>query len=497
METSIILHARGWTSVYYGESLAYGLAPGSAAAFHVQRLRWGQGAMQIFRQLNPLTYPGLRWPQRLCYFASVFSYFDGLQKLVLYSAPIVFFLTGAFPIAVDDRAFLLRFFPYLVGNILMFELLARGVGYVWIMERYNMAKFFTYVLAITALFTRKPLRFRVTPKGRTHVPWRSYAPQLVLMAASILAVAWAMLAQTMGWRSYDVAGWGTVAFWANFAWLAWNFGVAGYVVQLSRLLQQQRADHRFADRFTFLFRHVDQGNEAEALCENLNGGGMAFRTTAPVRVGDRVEVELPLSTGTVRAQAQLVDVRPLRTGDMGAWWVRAVFEGLDLEDRDRIELHCVQHAVPIWQLRYRSVGGVVERTLQWFRNVRREVRRPVHLPCRIAWEELERRVHARATLEELSRSGARLLLDQPLPPGTRVEVEIPGTGRRFLALAVYAVAFESAWGFRYAVGLRRVPDVDPPRRRRLRRWPARRPRWIQRAERWLVPELTAVSREES
>ena len=43
METSIILHGRGWKSVYHGETLAYGLAPSSAFAYHVQRLRWVQG----------------------------------------------------------------------------------------------------------------------------------------------------------------------------------------------------------------------------------------------------------------------------------------------------------------------------------------------------------------------------------------------------------------------------------------------------------------------
>ena len=54
METSMMLHARGWTSYYHGETLAYGLEPASAAQYHVQRLRWGQGSMQILRKMNPL-----------------------------------------------------------------------------------------------------------------------------------------------------------------------------------------------------------------------------------------------------------------------------------------------------------------------------------------------------------------------------------------------------------------------------------------------------------
>ncbi|HEY0527901.1 MAG TPA: cellulose synthase catalytic subunit, partial [Gemmatimonadaceae bacterium] len=77
METSIVLHARGWKSAYHGETLAYGLAPSSAFAYHVQRLRWGQGSMQILRKFNPLIYPGLSVPQRLAYFASTSTYIDG------------------------------------------------------------------------------------------------------------------------------------------------------------------------------------------------------------------------------------------------------------------------------------------------------------------------------------------------------------------------------------------------------------------------------------
>ena len=55
---------RGWKSLYHGETLAYGLAPASAAQYHVQRLRWGQGSMQILRKMNPLFQKGLNWKQR-------------------------------------------------------------------------------------------------------------------------------------------------------------------------------------------------------------------------------------------------------------------------------------------------------------------------------------------------------------------------------------------------------------------------------------------------
>src|SRR5205814_1513803 len=87
VETSILLHARGWRSAYIEESLAYGLSPGTAMAYQVQRLRWGQGSMQILRKLNPLFVKGLSPQQRLSYFVSMVHYFDGLQRLILMAAP--------------------------------------------------------------------------------------------------------------------------------------------------------------------------------------------------------------------------------------------------------------------------------------------------------------------------------------------------------------------------------------------------------------------------
>src|SRR2546423_7227701 len=129
METSIVLHGRGWKSVYHGETLAYGLAPSSAFAYHVQRLRWGQGSMQILRKLNPLTYPGLTVPQRLAYLSSTATYLDGIQKLVFYLSPVVFFMTGWLPVNVTNAQLLTRLVPYVILTVMSFALLSHATDW--------------------------------------------------------------------------------------------------------------------------------------------------------------------------------------------------------------------------------------------------------------------------------------------------------------------------------------------------------------------------------
>ena len=68
IHTTIRMHARGWKTAFHNETLAYGIAPQTLHAFSVQRLRWGQGTLQLLRSRdNPLTVRGLSLMQRLNY----------------------------------------------------------------------------------------------------------------------------------------------------------------------------------------------------------------------------------------------------------------------------------------------------------------------------------------------------------------------------------------------------------------------------------------------
>ena len=181
METTMELHARGYRTAYHRETLAYGLAPGAAGAYHVQRMRWAQGAMQVMRKLKPLTMKGLTLPQRINYFAGTGAYFEGWQKAVFYLMPLFYFYTGILPVSGNEGEFLARLVPYIVLAILAFELLSRGTGYLLLSERFTMVRVWTYMLATLSLFSSKPLKFNVTPKGMSDVPFRTYAPQAFVL----------------------------------------------------------------------------------------------------------------------------------------------------------------------------------------------------------------------------------------------------------------------------------------------------------------------------
>ncbi|HLM69721.1 MAG TPA: glycosyltransferase, partial [Longimicrobium sp.] len=243
IETSLLLHANGWNSAFYGESLVYGLAAHNAVAFHTQHLRWGQGGMQVFKKFNPVTYPGLSLSQRISYFGSLTAYVGGLQKLVYYASPLIFFFSGVLPIKALNSAFLARFLPFLFLSMLLSEAWSRGRSNTWISERFHMVKFWTYTRAVFSIFSGKEQKFKVTPKGPGHVPFKTYSPQVVLMGLTVLAVVWATVAYEMGWIGYSgVEGWKSVAFLSNLFWASINFAVALSVVRLSVASRQHRGD---------------------------------------------------------------------------------------------------------------------------------------------------------------------------------------------------------------------------------------------------------------
>jgi cellulose synthase (UDP-forming) len=479
METSLTLHARGWRSVYHPNAIAFGLSPGSAAAFHVQRQRWAQGSMQMLRTMNPAFLPGLTWQQRLSYIAANLYPFDGLQKAIFYLAPVVFLLTGVVPVNADGRVLLSLLVPYLVLSVTSFELLARGTGYLFISERYMMAKFFTYIIALTALFSRKPLKFNVTPKGTSEVPVRVYAPQAFILTISAIAMIWAPLAYAMGWVTYRTDNF-ALAYGATALWAAWNIHFAASVVRLCLRMKQQRSDHRFVENIPMRLIAVANGAPVEQLASvyNLNPSGLGFRSTTVFPPETKVAVTLPLFSQVVSAQGTVVHVESLETlhGKIHNHGVR--FENLPVEERDAIELHCTHHSVPIWRKRYRQSLDLFSRTSELMHNSRGKRRQNVHLAAHIHVEASEAQAaeDVGALLEEVSLSGARFLVDKPIAPGSAIRFEVPGTTLTGTGQVVFTTALESPMSERFTVGVSFTGSTVPARTRAplgstwLRRW---------------------------
>ena len=474
METSILLHAAGWTSYYHGETLAYGLAPSSAAQYHVQRLRWGQGSMQILRKMNPLFQKGLSLQQRLAYFSSVIVYIDGIQRLIFYIAPVVFFLFGTLPVQVDNRELLIRLVPYLIFTIGSFELMSRGTGYMLITERYNMTRFWTYVMATSGYFARKPLKFNVTPKGAGDVPFKTYAPQAILAGLSIFAFIWALVARHYGWIDYRDGGGVSTAFVVNGLWVAWNLYFALYVIRHSIASRQLRADYRFAQRLPTRVRAlidgVPTGDLIPATTEDINSSGLSFRCTCEFAEGTMLEIPIQLASGLLITHGVVTHWTQTQTPYGTVHQHGVLFKDMPLEMRDAIELHSAHHAIPLSRRQFRQSIPVLQNALERFVNPREGRRKIVALPALVAATDENGDLDLGiGLLEEESPGGVRFVLENPIEPGTLMKWEVPGTTIAGTGTAVFSRSVESPLRVSFIVGVRRR-EVPTYRFSALRRW---------------------------
>jgi len=219
-------------------------------------------------------------------------------------------------------------------------------------------------------------------------------------------------------------------------------------------MQQQRADHRFAENLTVRIRMANtEPMSLLASVQDLNPDGMSFRSTTAFDPQTRIAFALTLSTGLVHLTGRVMHVEPvqLRHGVVHTHGIR--FDPMPMEDRDAIELHCTRHAVPVWRQRYRQSLDVFSRITERLRNARVANRETVQLAANVAVDGHETSA-GDAFLEEVSPAGARLLMEQPVAPGSVVRFDVPGTALKGDGRVVSSRALESDIGVRFAVGIR-------------------------------------------
>jgi cellulose synthase (UDP-forming) len=95
--TSLLLHERGWRSVFVPERLATGDAPDTIEAYSNQQLRWATGGFEILFTHNPLRRRTLTMDQRLMYFVTATHYLTGIVPALLILVPALEILRRSAP----------------------------------------------------------------------------------------------------------------------------------------------------------------------------------------------------------------------------------------------------------------------------------------------------------------------------------------------------------------------------------------------------------------
>jgi cellulose synthase (UDP-forming) len=216
--TSIALHsdrARTWKSVFHPSIESKMLSPQDLLTVTIQRFKYAGGTMDILLHDNPLFRRGLRWPQKVMYGATMWSYLSCIWLPVFLLAPIVYFFTGLSPVAAYSAEFYRKILPFLILNEL-----AMMIGLWGLPSWRGKALYLSLVpLNLRALITvlrKKKIGFPVTPKIRQEgnfarvVPW-----QIGLIAVTYLGMVYSGMRMWFG-DSSNLSAWLVNVLWASY-----------------------------------------------------------------------------------------------------------------------------------------------------------------------------------------------------------------------------------------------------------------------------------------
>ncbi len=178
LRMSLMLLARGYTSLYVPKVLAHGLGPVDTAGYFSQQMRWARGGLDIFFWKKPFSLD-MSGGQMIQYFLSFIYWFTGCAYAIYLILPIAFLATGQRPV-VAPNAYPLYFFPYVSITLLTlayaadFKVTFRAI---W----FTLASFPIHIGALFSALSTKAATFVVTPKGSSTRSLRPVFFQLTMM----------------------------------------------------------------------------------------------------------------------------------------------------------------------------------------------------------------------------------------------------------------------------------------------------------------------------
>lgn len=187
--TTILLHEKGWESVFYNKILAEGIAPSNIPTFFRQQNRWARGGFALFFYKNPLFIENLSLDQRLQYFFSNTHYFSGFAILIYLALPLIYLFTGQFSMNLNfGGAWFIHYLPYAIIIYLLPLYLLGNIKLSTIST--SMASFAPYIEAFLSVIVKNQYKWVATEAGqKKETPTIMYIwPHLLFLLLSVGAI---------------------------------------------------------------------------------------------------------------------------------------------------------------------------------------------------------------------------------------------------------------------------------------------------------------------
>jgi len=300
--TSLRMQMNGWGTAYINIPQAAGLATERLSAHVGQRIRWARGMIQILRTDNPLFAPGLKFPQRLCYFNAMCHFLYAVPRLIFLSAPLIYLLLNHTNVPGYWAAILAYAMPHLtLSNLTNSRIQGEHRHSFWNEIYETVLSPYILLPTMMALINPKLGKFNVTAKGgvvkRTFFDTRIAQPFLIMLCFNLLG----LLVAIPRFFIWDRDRPGTVIM--NAIWCFFNIVILGVCTAVAREMKQLRTTVRINIVTPVMVRMPDGRLLAGETIDMSSGGtslrfqeGVDFTPQTPVRLAfplPSVNTELP------------------------------------------------------------------------------------------------------------------------------------------------------------------------------------------------------------
>jgi cellulose synthase (UDP-forming) len=304
--TSLRMQMNGWGTAYINIPQAAGLATERLSAHVGQRIRWARGMIQILRTDNPLFAPGLKLPQRLCYFNAMCHFLYAVPRLIFLSAPLIYLILSHTNVPGYWAAILAYALPHLVlSNVTNSRIQGEHRHSFWNEVYETVLSPYILLPTMMALINPKLGKFNVTAKGgvvkRTFFDAKIAQPFLILLLFNIAGLIIAIPRFFIWDRDRP----GTVLM--NVAWACINVVILGVCTAVAREMKQLRTTVRI-NIVTPVMVKLPDGRMIAGETTDMSSGGTCIRFNEAVDPGDETHVHLafPLPAVSTELNATVV-----------------------------------------------------------------------------------------------------------------------------------------------------------------------------------------------
>ncbi len=324
--TSLRMQIDGWNTAYINIPQAAGLATERLSEHVGQRIRWARGMVQIMRTENPLFAPGLKFPQRLCYFNAMMHFLYAVPRLIFLTAPLIYLLFNRTNIPGFWAAILVYALPHLtLSNVTNSRIQGEHRHSFWNEIYETVLSPYILLPTLMAMINPRLGKFNFTAKGglvkHTFFDAKIAQPFLIMLALNAAGLIMAI----PRFFIWDRTRQGTVLM--NVLWCCFNVIILGVCTAVAREMRQLRTAVRI-DMVTPVMAKLPDGRLIECETIDMSSGGASIRLAEPVETIPEAEMRLAFPLPAVST-----DLRATVVASEGAV-LRVRFDNLSIAEQE-------------------------------------------------------------------------------------------------------------------------------------------------------------------